>query len=189
MNPYTETCFAIFFAFGLYMTWAATRVKKAVKRQSLSGRAVHLAMLYSGFFMSFIRFPHWGPLDFQVLPATSLFGSLGVAVCGLGFTFCFWARQTLGGNWSGNVTLKKGHELVKRGPYALARHPMYTGILMGLFGTALTIGEVGNFLGPALLFFAFTRKMAMEEAYMTAHFGRAYGDYSRKVKRLVPFVY
>ncbi len=66
---------------------------------------------------------------------------------------------------------------------------MYTGILTGLLGVALTIGQVGNFLRVALLTFAIIRKMGMEEAYMTRHFGRRYLDYSKKVKRLVPFVY
>ncbi len=189
MNPYTEACFAVFCAFGAYMAWAAFRVKRAVKRQSRSGRAVHVVMLVASFGMAFSRFPHGTGLDLQVLPAASPLRALGVAVCAIGFAFCFWARRTLGANWSGVVTLKEGHELVRRGPYALARHPMYTGMLTGLLGAAITMGQAGNFLGVALLSFAMLRKMGLEETYMRSHFGADYDGYSRKVKRLIPFIY
>jgi protein-S-isoprenylcysteine O-methyltransferase Ste14 len=189
MNPFTQTALAICASFSAYMAWAAFRVKKAVKRQSHSGRAVHLVLLFSSFFMCFTRFPHWGILNTPIIPSTPLFGWLGVGVCAVGFAFCFWARQTLGGNWSGAVTLKEGHELIQKGPYALSRHPMYTGILTGLLGAALTAGQVGNFLGVALLAFAMIRKMGMEESYLRSHFGTDYDDYSRKAKRLIPFVY
>jgi protein-S-isoprenylcysteine O-methyltransferase Ste14 len=189
MNPYTQTAFAIFLAFGAYMAWAAFRVKKAVKRQSRSGRAIHVAMLVASFIAGFIHFDAWGFLGFQLVPAGGFFGLFGVGVCAAGFAFCFWARHTLGGNWSGTVTLKKDHELIQRGPYSLSRHPMYTGILTGMLGAALTVGQVGNFLGVALLTFAMVRKMGLEETYMSCHFGRRYRHYSKKVRRLVPFVY
>lgn len=189
MNSYTAICADLFTAFFLFMTAAALTVKRAVKRQSYSGRALHLAMLIGSFAIGFARFNNWGFLGIPVVPPSPLSGEMGVAICAAGVAFCLWARLTLGRNWSGTVTLKKDHELIQRGPYRLARHPMYTGILTGLFGAALTIGGAGNFLGLPLLLFAFTRKMAMEETYMTGHFGRAYTDYSRKVKRLVPFVY
>ncbi len=189
MNSYTAICADLFTAFFFFMMAAALTVKRAVKRQSYSGRALHLAMLLGSFAMGFAPFNNWGFLGFSLIPPSPLSGELGTAVCGAGVGFCLWARLTLGRNWSGTVTLKKDHELIQRGPYALARHPMYTGILTGLLGAAVTGGQWGNFLGVALLFFAMTRKMAMEETYMTDHFGRAYADYSREVKRLIPFVY
>jgi len=189
MNPFTETCAVIFFAFSAYMFRAAIGVKKTVKRQSHSGRAVHVVMLVTSFIASFTRFHSCGFLGFRLIPASSFSGFLGVLVCATGVAFCFWARRTLGGNWSGTVTLKKDHELIQSGPYGLARHPMYTGILTGLLGAALTVGQIGNFLGVALLAFAMVRKMGMEETYMVQHFGPRYLEYSEKVKRIIPFVY
>ncbi len=189
MNPFTQVCVFIFAAFSAYMFWAALKVKKAVKRQSYSGRAVHVAMLVTSFIAGFAPFNSWGFLGISLLPASIFSGFLGVGLCATGMGFCFWARRTLGGNWSGTVTLKKDHELIQSGPYGFSRHPMYTGILTGLLGAALTVGQVGNFLGVVLLTFAMIRKMGMEEAYMADHFGRLYLDYSRRVKRLVPFVY
>lgn len=189
MNSFTETCVFFFAAFSAYMVWASLRVKKAVKRQSHSGRAVHVVMLVASFFMSFAHFDSGGFLGFPLLPKSRFSGFLGAGVCAAGLAFCFWARRTLGRNWSGTVTLKKDHELVRRGPYALARHPMYTGILTGLWGAALTGGRLGNFLGVALLAFALLRKMDMEESYMRSHFGPDYEAYSRQVKRLIPFIF
>src|SRR5579872_5707223 len=54
---------------------------------------------------------------------------IGAAVTIVGLLFAVWARQHLGGNWSSAVTIKQGHELITTGPYALVRHPIYTGIL------------------------------------------------------------
>ncbi len=66
---------------------------------------------------------------------------------------------------------------------------MYTGILTGFLGVALTTGAAGNFFGPSLLLFAFLRKMKLEEIYMTQHFGKRYLNYAKKVKRFIPFIY
>src|ERR1700679_993339 len=98
MSPFTETCAVIFLAFSAYMFWAAMGVKKTVKRQSHSGRAVHVAMLVTSFIASFIRFDSWGFLGFQLIPASSFFGFLGVWVFTTGVAFCFWGRRPLGGN-------------------------------------------------------------------------------------------
>jgi protein-S-isoprenylcysteine O-methyltransferase Ste14 len=189
MSVQTGICLGIDAVFGVYMFWAASKVKKTAKRQSYWDRAVHVAMLIVSFTTPFIR---WGDLPlvgFQLVPNDTAASWTGVGVCAAGMGFCFWARYTLGANWSAIVTVKKDHELIQKGPYLLTRHPMYTGILTGFFGVALTTGAVGNFFGPALLLFAFLRKMKLEETYMTQHFGKRYIAYTQKVKRLVPFIY
>ena len=67
---------------------------------------------------------------------------IGAAVTVAGLFFAIWARRYLGGNWSSSVTVKQGHELITSGPYALVRHPIYTGILTGFLGTAIALSEV-----------------------------------------------
>ena len=47
----------------------------------------------------------------------------------------------LGGNWSNSVTVKENHTLILRGPYRIARHPIYSGILLGMLGSALQRGD------------------------------------------------
>jgi protein-S-isoprenylcysteine O-methyltransferase Ste14 len=61
---------------------------------------------------------------------------LGLAVTMGGCAFAIWARATLGSNWSSLVTVKQDHELILRGPYAVVRHPIYSGVLLALTGSA-----------------------------------------------------
>jgi protein-S-isoprenylcysteine O-methyltransferase Ste14 len=119
--------------------------------------------------------------------------SAGVALGGLalvlaGLLFAIWARLHLGRNWSGTVTLKEGHELVRSGPYALVRHPIYTGLLAALLGSAVMKGEVRSLVALALIGVALLVKMRLEERWMVERFGEEYERYRREVKGLIPFV-
>jgi protein-S-isoprenylcysteine O-methyltransferase Ste14 len=99
-----------------------------------------------------------------------------------------WARLILGRNWSGVITLKEGHELIERGPYRVVRHPIYTGILAMLAGTAIALGYFGGFLGFLLVFVSFWLKLKREEDLMLEHFPAKYAAYQRRVKRIIPFL-
>src|SRR5271154_2982244 len=113
---------------------------------------------------------------------------LGAAVTIAGLLFAVWARVHLGRNGSRSVTIKQGHELITTGPYAVVRHPIYTGILTGLLGTAIAISEVRGFLVFVLIFVAFWFKFRMEEKWMRSQFGEAYATYARKTAALVPYL-
>jgi len=99
-----------------------------------------------------------------------------------------WARRYLGTNWSSTVTIKEGHELVTAGPYAIVRHPIYTGLILAFVGTALAIGEWRAVLAAVLGVIAFWRKLSLEERWMREQFGERYQAYSRRVPALIPFV-
>ncbi len=105
-----------------------------------------------------------------------------------GMVVAFWARFHLGANWSGAVTLKEDHELVRTGPYRLVRHPIYTGMLLAVAGTACAIGQVRGVLGFALAFYALWHKSRIEERLMIDTFGDAYRRYRTEVKGLIPYV-
>jgi protein-S-isoprenylcysteine O-methyltransferase Ste14 len=113
---------------------------------------------------------------------------LSVALVIAGLAFTVWARLTLGANWSGAVTFKQDHELVERGPYALVRHPIYTGLLAMMLGTALIYAEAFGLVlfgaGVVVLFL----KSRTEEQLMTSHFPDEYPSYRRRVKALIPYV-
>ena len=106
----------------------------------------------------------------------------------LGLGFATWARAILGRNWSGIVTVKEAHELVRRGPYAIVRHPIYTGILLAFAGTAVSIGELRGVFAVGLAAAALWRKLTIEEAWMHKEFGAQYTDYQRRVRALIPFL-
>ncbi|HEY5196622.1 MAG TPA: isoprenylcysteine carboxylmethyltransferase family protein [Solirubrobacteraceae bacterium] len=105
-----------------------------------------------------------------------------------GAAFSVWARVTLGRNWSAEVTFKQGHELIESGPYALARHPIYTGLLVMGLGTAINDGRAIAFAVLVSLGGALWWKARLEERIMSRHFPDTYGDYRTRVRAIIPFV-
>ena len=96
---------------------------------NLSLRACPTASFWSRRSGSF-SWPPTGPMVASFnLYRTAVTGSVAVALTALGFALTLWARYILGSNWSGNVTIKVGHELIRSGPYRFVRHPIYTGII------------------------------------------------------------
>jgi protein-S-isoprenylcysteine O-methyltransferase Ste14 len=132
------------------------------------------------------RLPY--PLNLRIVPAMAPPACAAAVLCIIGLAFAFWARVTLGRNWSGVVTLKEGHELVERGPYRFVRHPIYTGILTMFFATALALGHVAGFAATLLMFASFWIKLCDEEQLMLQQFPHRYAVYRRRVKRIIPFV-
>jgi len=78
--------------------------------------------------------------------------------------------------------------LMVRGPYAVVRHPIYSGLLLALAGTATAVGEIRAFIGLGLAFIAFFLKSAAEEQFMREEFSGEYARYSQRVRRLIPFI-
>jgi protein-S-isoprenylcysteine O-methyltransferase Ste14 len=77
---------------------------------------------------------------------------------------------------------------VRRGPYALVRHPIYSGVLLALAGTALAIGNGRALIGLALLVAGFIRKLTIEERFMSQQFGDNYAQYRAEVAAIIPYV-
>jgi protein-S-isoprenylcysteine O-methyltransferase Ste14 len=114
---------------------------------------------------------------------------LGAAVMVAGLLFAIWAREHLGSNWSRSVTIKQGHELIKTGPYAVVRHPIYTGILAGFLGTAIALSQVRGLIAFVLIFLALWLKLRMEEQWMRSQFGETYAAYTHHTAALVPYLF
>lgn len=124
-----------------------------------------------------------------VITSTALWAQIvGDVFCVLGLFVTLWARTTLAGNWSSDVTFKQGHELIRRGPYRFVRHPIYTGLLMMCLGAAIEIARLHSWLAVPLMAIAFWLKLKQEERLMLSHFPDEYRDYQKQVKALVPFV-
>ena len=126
----------------------------------------------------------------QLTPQTDVFGWIGVAIDVIGIAVAIWARLTLGNNWAGLImSVKEDHELVQAGPYAIVRHPIYTGFLLAIFGTALTIGTIASYVGFAAGALAFVIRIDVEERLMAEQFGDSHDIYRRRTKKLIPFVW
>jgi protein-S-isoprenylcysteine O-methyltransferase Ste14 len=186
MNPdqIIVGCWIIFCA---YWFITALKVKATAEQQSLSSaQKYRIPVLLGWFLMAFHGLP--SPFNLQSTPRTDLTQIIGAAVCVAGLFVTIWARRSLAGNWSSDVTLKQGHELIKAGPYRFVRHPIYTGLLAMCLGAAIDAGHLRSWLGLALVFVGFWIKLKQEETLMLRHFPDDYPTYRKQVKALVPFI-
>jgi len=113
--------------------------------------------------------------------------AIGAVVFACGLALAIWARVHLGQNWGMPMTRKAEPELVTSGPYRFVRHPIYSGLLLGLLGTALVINLIGLIL-VAVLGGYFYYSAAVEEGNLLATFPTAYPAYRATTKMLIPFV-
>ena len=122
-----------------------------------------------------------------VLPHGVATGMVGDLLVFAGLIIALSARIALAGNWSARVTLKENHELIQRGPYRLVRHPIYSGLLLMILGTAIVVGQVGGFLVLAFCAAGLWLKLRREEALLTKRLP-GYSEYRRRTRALIPFV-
>jgi protein-S-isoprenylcysteine O-methyltransferase Ste14 len=130
-----------------------------------------------------------GWLGYELIPRSLAKALVGLAVTWAGALFAIWARQTLADNWSAQPTLKENHELIITGPYKIARHPIYTGIIIAVLGTAIMVGQVRGFIAFGITFFALWHKSRFEEDLMRQQFGQQYEAYAQRVKGLIPWIF
>jgi protein-S-isoprenylcysteine O-methyltransferase Ste14 len=176
-------------AFIVYWLIKAVGTKTTQRLEPVGSRVLRaLLFLIAVVLFSTTRIPlHW--LYFQPWPVGFRPFWLGAAVAVAGVLFAVWAREHLGCNWSSSVTLKQGHELITTGPYAAVRHPIYTGILAGLLGTAIALSEVRGFIAFVLIFLIYWLKLRIEEQWMRSEFGETYATYAHRTAALVPYLF
>jgi protein-S-isoprenylcysteine O-methyltransferase Ste14 len=127
-------------------------------------------------------------LNMQQLWHVGYDGGIALALLTLaGLLFTWWARFHLGRLWSGTITRKEGHRVIDTGPYALVRHPIYTGLIFALFATAIAQATFTGLVGAVLIAFGLWVKARIEERFLTAELcADAYGAYRRRVPMLIP---
>jgi protein-S-isoprenylcysteine O-methyltransferase Ste14 len=167
---------------------ASRDVKRARWREGAGTRALHgvplflCAVLLAG--------PRWLPpaLMQRIVPAGITVPTFGALLVAAGLGIALWARWHLGRNWSGWVTVKEDHALIRSGPYRVVRHPIYSGLLLAFLGTALAIGEWRGVVAVGLALFGFVLKIRVEETRMRETFPE-YEDYRRRSAALIPLLF
>jgi protein-S-isoprenylcysteine O-methyltransferase Ste14 len=161
-------------------------VKATAERKSFaSSLAYRIPLIVGGVLVAKLHVGY--PLNLPVTPANYFTYWLGAPVCVAGLCVAIWSRWTLAGNWSSNVQFKEGHQLIRKGPYRLVRHPIYTGILVMCVAPAVQFGQLHCWLGFLVIGVGLWIKLKQEEAVMMQHFPE-YSAYRKEVKALVPFL-
>ena len=174
----------------LLLYWlAASFSQKPTKKQEGAGRRIYQAFFALAAVLMVIRRLPFPFLDHLVFPRPYGWRIAGLLLNALGIGYALWARTLLGRNWSGRITIKEEHSLITRGPYRITRHPIYAGILWGIFGYALLEGTWNACLVVLLLLVGLLIKIHQEEQFLQEAFGEQYHRYARRVKRLVPFLW
>jgi protein-S-isoprenylcysteine O-methyltransferase Ste14 len=179
----TMWCWLVMAGVWLVMSFWRKSVKK---RETAEERIRHIAPMLIGFWLLFGRTWIVGWLEQIVIPRTEGVLWAGVALAALGVAISIWARLTLGSNWSGVVTLKEDHELIREGPYRWVRHPIYTGMLTSFAGTALVAGRVRGWVGLAVVLVTFYFKARREERFLRQEFGAGFEEHARSTGMFLP---
>jgi protein-S-isoprenylcysteine O-methyltransferase Ste14 len=188
MFPYDRVVVVCWVIFWLYWLVSAFGSKRSTRPQLRGFMGIRLGTFV--LVVVLFRFLNVQNYSFQKRVATTneLVLAAGLIIFLLGLLLAIWARLSLGKNWGMPMTLKQDPELVTSGPYRYIRHPIYTGILLAMIGSAvassifwLTIFAISG------VYFIYSA--VMEEKLMMEQFPKVYPAYKTKTKMLVPFVF
>lgn len=172
--------------FSVYWNARATDSKPAQSSESAGSRWLHLMVLNAGLLVLIFSIPG---LTRRFLPVSAALNVGGLTIECVGILLAVWARRVLGSNWSGEVRIAQGHQLVRSGPYRFIRHPMYTAFLAMYGGAMLVSGEWHALMGFLAIALAYLRKLGMEERILQANFGEEYTVWRQETWALLPPVY
>ena len=170
---------------GLGLYWAAP-AKGPQSAEFKWYRPLRLLVLAAVFALLFWKATAVGILGKRFVPHSLPFGIAGFTAAIAGMFISSWARVSLGRYWSDKVILQTEHQLIRRGPYACMRHPLYSGVLLGVLGTALVLGEWRGLLAFAILLVNYAVKAKREERILAERFGPDFDVHVRSTGFLLP---
>lgn len=173
-------------AFVLYWTISALNTKPTEKREAFAARYGIMFLEVIGFFLLFRNSADIGFLGQRVIPRSFGIGVAAVALTWAGIALAIWARWHLGQYWSGRITIKEDHKLIRTGPYARLRHPIYSGLDLAAIGSALAIGRWRCVVGVYVIIGGFWIKAKREEAMLGRKFGADFEEHRRQTGFLLP---
>lgn len=148
--------------------------KSSKRSESLPELLQHIIPIFIAFSLLFGTQVRLALFGFGLLPQRSEFWWTGLFLTAMGVAISIWARLSLGSNWSGTVTLKTDHELIRKGLYSRIRHPIYTGLLVAALGSGMIRGQLRDLLAFLILYATFYFKARREESFLLHEFGPAF---------------
>jgi protein-S-isoprenylcysteine O-methyltransferase Ste14 len=172
--------------FGTYWIIAGRRRKPDQTTEWRFYRFFRLLVLALTFTLLFSNWTALGPLRRSFLTPDSFIPYVGFMVTLAGMALALWARTHLGEYWSDKVVLKVGHQLIRSGPYAHMRHPIYSGVLLAVAGSALVLGEWRGVVAFLILLANYAIKAGREDRILAASFADRFADHKRHAGFLLP---
>lgn len=172
--------------FVAYWLVGALKTRRTVHQESFASRYGVLFLEILGFLMLFSRIAEIGVLGQPVIRQTYASAVTGVVLTWVGIAIAVWARWHLGQYWSARVTLKEGHQIIRTGPYAHFRHPIYSGLDLAVLGAAVTIDEWRCVVGVGFIILGYWIKAKKEESMLATQFGGVFEEHRRHTGFLIP---
>ncbi len=176
----------IWAAFGIYWLIASLNGKAAQTHEASYYRLGRLGILAITFSLLFSRSSAVGFLGHRFVFESRTVEYIAFSLALAGLAIAIWARVHLGQYWSDKIVLKVDHQLVRSGPYARVRHPIYSGVLLGVLGTALLLGEMRGLLAFAVLLVNYAIKGKREDRILASHFGDDFREHARRAGFILP---
>jgi protein-S-isoprenylcysteine O-methyltransferase Ste14 len=172
--------------FSVYWSIAATDSAPTKSSESVWSRQLHVVAVNAALLLLLIPVPG---LTRRFLPISTVLLVAGLTIQAAFALLAVWARRHLGSNWSGEVRIAKGHELVRSGPYRFVRHPIYTAVLGMYVGTGVVVGELHALVALAVVTLAYWRKIRLEERALRETFPADHDSYRRDTWAWIPGLY
>ncbi len=176
----------VWLGFGIYWAVSARQSRATETTEANWFRALRFGILVTTFVFLLAPWLGFSLLNLRAYPDSFAVRWIGVVLTTAGIGLAISARRHLGKNWSDKVELKVDHQLIRSGPYAYLRHPIYSGVLLGVAGTALAIGMVRGGLAFCLLLSSYAIKARKEETVLAGKFGDEFREHMRNTGFLFP---
>ena len=172
--------------FVLYWIVSAIRTRDTLQTESFASRYAILLIEVAGFVLLFRHSAGIGFLGNRFMHRTLASAIVGSILTWMGIGLAIWARYHLAEYWSARITIKEDHQLIRTGPYARLRHPIYSGIVLAAIGSAVVIDQWRCVLGVCLVLIGYCIKARKEETMLTQQFGDAFREHQKHAGFLIP---
>ena len=173
-------------AFISYWIISALNTKRTSKREPFVARYGVMFVEVVGFVFLFKESAGIGVLSQRVFHRSYVASVSAVTLSWAGIALAIWARWHLGQYWSGRITIKEDHKLIRTGPYTRLRHPIYSGLDLAVIGSAIAIDRWRCVVGVCVIIVGFWIKAKREEAMLAAQFGADFEEHRGQTGFLVP---